>query len=208
MRFHSCQPLRHTREVSGQRTNPLCPPPSSIPWGWRGLLELLQAAHQLSLLVRRHAGEHGGSDEDLQRGKGSVFVSQHPASLRAQEEPGYFELCQFSRAEGILHRQKKKKQTTNPSGHFVLELRGRSMKPQRGQPCRRIPRRRTHLRQQVGEVLANHGEGLAVQREVAGLRLEEAAVPLVQTLPRKTTPFSAAGLRLALKSLPSPWATA
>lgn len=86
---------------------PTPPPPlSSIPWGWRGLLELLQTANQLRLLVRGHAGEHSGSDEDLQGREGSVFVSQHPASLHAQEDPGYSELCQLGGAEGIFHQQK------------------------------------------------------------------------------------------------------
>lgn len=45
---------------------------------------------------------------------------------------------------------------------------------------------RANLGQQLREVLANHGEGLAVQRQVAGLR--EAPILLVQTLPRRNAP--------------------
>ena len=41
-------------------------------------LELLQAAHQLSLLLRRHAGKHSGSDKDLQGGGGSVTANNTP----------------------------------------------------------------------------------------------------------------------------------
>lgn len=70
-----------------------------------------------------------------------------------------------------------------------MELRGCSTKPWRGWPCRRILRHRAHLGQQVGKVLANHGKGFAIESEVAGLGLEDAAVPLLQILPRKTMPF-------------------
>lgn len=60
-----------------------CPLYPSCISGMGVLLELLQAAHQLSLLVRRHAGKNGCSDEDLQGGDGSVLAphptGQHPA---------------------------------------------------------------------------------------------------------------------------------
>lgn len=57
-------------------------------------------------------------------------------------------------------------------------------------------------------MLANHSEGFAVQRKVAGLGLEAAAVPPLQTLPRKTSSFFLVlFLQVALKSLLSPWAT-
>lgn len=57
-------------------------------------------------------------------------------------------------------------------------------------------------------MLANHGEGFAVEGKVAGLGLEDAAVPLLQILPRKTMPFFCrGGFGSTLRSLLSPWVT-
>lgn len=129
----SWESLRHTRNSSC----PLVPFYLPCILGSGVLLELLQAAHQLSLLVGRHAGKNSCSDEDLQGGDGSVLAphprGQHPARGSLQVGWG-----------------------------------------------------RANLGQQLREVLANHSEGLAVQRQVAGLR--EAPILLAQALPRKNTP--------------------
>lgn len=101
-KWHGCHQVMS--EVSPNATHPLIhpldPSPGSIPWA---LLELLQAAHQLGLLLGQHAGEHSGPEQDLPR-------REHPsekAAIPAGQGLGMAsrELGMASREQGMASRE-------------------------------------------------------------------------------------------------------